>query len=166
MAKNFIKLFIVLGALVGTILVVFSFTIQPKTPTTAEQVWDILETQGFSPVDTTDLYKDEWGNDGDTLAAVVSMEADDIRFDFFVFNSSESAESIRKRYQSYIRENRYAVPNVEIDEGMADHIVYTLKAKGMYSVNIRVGNTLVFAYSDEENASKIDSIILEMDYFR
>lgn len=36
----------------------------------------------------------------------------------------------------------------------------------MYSVDIKVGNTLIFAYSDEENADKIKKIVSEMDYFQ
>lgn len=166
MLKNLIKVSIAVGALIGIIVIVFSITNNPKTPATADQVWTILETQGFEPADTTQLYKDEWGNIGNSLSEVVSMESGDIRFDFFVFNNTENAEVIRKRYQSYIRDNRYHIPNVKVSEGAANYMIYTLKANGMYSVNIRVGNTLIFAYSDEENASKIDNIILEMDYFR
>lgn len=166
MFKNCLKIFIALGALLGMVLIIFSITNNPKTPVTAEQVWSILEAQEFIPSDTTQLYKDEWGNNGNGLTQVVSTESDDIRFDFFVFDSQENAESIRKLYQSFINSNRYCVPNVEIKTGSANYMIYTLKAKGIYTVNIRVGHTLIFAYANEENASKVDSIIQDMDYFQ
>lgn len=166
MLKNVIKLSIALGVLIGIIVIIFSLTNNPKTPATAEQVWNIIETQGFEPVDTTQLYKDDWGENGNILLQAVGMQIDDISFNFFVFDSDKSADYVRGLYRTYIRDNRYSIPNVEISEGMANYMIYTLKANGLYSVNIRVGNTLIFAYSDEENASKIDNIILEMDYFR
>lgn len=90
---------------------------------------------------------------------------DDISFNFFVFDNDKSAEYVRRLYRSYIRDNRYFIPNVEIKEGNSNYLIYTLKANGLYSVVIRVENTLVFAYSDEENAEKINDIILEMEYF-
>ena len=43
--------------------------------------------------------------------------------------------------------------------------IYTIEADGMYSVDIRIGNTVIFAYSDAENADKINKIISEMEYF-
>lgn len=163
--KSFIKIAVALGALIGIIVIVFRITNNPKTPVTTDQVWDILESQGFEPVDTTQIYKEDWGENGGILNHAVSTQTDDISFDFFVFDSDESAEYVRRLYQAYIRDNRYFIPNVEIKEANSNYIFYSLKANGSYSVVIRVGNTLVFAYSNEENAEKIDNIILEMDYF-
>lgn len=90
----------------------------------------------------------------------------DINFNFFVFSDNETTEQVRKECVSYIMTYRYGVPKIETKEGARNYMIYTLKAKGMYSVNIKMGNTLIFAYSDEENAEKINKIILEMDYFR
>lgn len=165
MIKNFIKVSIALGTLIGIIMIVISTTNKPKTPVTTDQVWDILEAQGFEPVDTTQIYKDDWGDSGNILKNSVSTQVDDISFNFFVFDSDKSAEYVRTLYLNYIRDNRYSIPNVEITEGISNYLLYTLKANGLYSVVIRVGNTLIFAYSDEENAEKINDIILEMKYF-
>lgn len=165
MIKNVIKVSIALGALIGIIVIVISITNNPKTPVAADRVWDILEAQGFEPVDTTQSYKDDWGDNGNILNNSVSTQVDDISFNFFVFDNDKSAEYVRRLYRSYIRDNRYFIPNVEIKEGNSNYLIYTLKANGLYSVVIRVENTLVFAYSDEENAEKINDIILEMEYF-
>lgn len=166
MSKNFLKLVIAFGILLGIILIVWSITNHPKTPATAEQVWNILEAQGFEPVDTTQSYIEEWGENSSMLQQAIGTETEDIHFEFFVFDNDKSAEYVRGVYQTWIRDNRYYIPNVEMKEGMANYMIYTLEANGMYSVNIRVGNTLIFAYSDENNAEKIDNIVLAMDYFR
>lgn len=165
MIKNIIKAAIAFGTLIGIIMIFISIINNPKTPVTAEQVWDILVAQGFEPVDTTQIYKDDWGANGNILKKSVSAQADDISFNFFVFDSDKSAEYVRTLYLNYIRDNRYSIPNVEFTEGNSNYLIYTLKANGLYSVVIRVGNTLIFAYSNEENLEKINDIILEMEYF-
>lgn len=165
MAKNAIKLLLAVGMLVGVIAIVFSITNQPKTPVTAESVWEIMESQGHTPIDTTEIYKKEWGENGNILTQSIGIKKDDVIFNYFVFDSTESAEYVRKLYQTYIRDNRYFIPNVEIKEGKANHVVYTLEANGLYSVNIRVENTLIFAHSDTKGMDAVNQIIIEMDYF-
>ncbi len=165
MFKNIVKVSAALGALIGVLLLVLATTGHPKPPITAEQVWGILVSQGFEPADTTQFYKEEWGKNGYSLVQAVSAETENIQFDFYVFDSDKSAEFIRGLYQSYIRDNRYCIPNAEIKEGTANYVIYTIKAGGMYTVNIRVGNTLVYVESDEEKASKINDIVLAMKYF-
>ena len=44
-------------------------------------------------------------------------------------------------------------------------MLYTIKANGLYTINMRVANTLIFAYCDEENASKLNAIMKEIGYF-
>lgn len=162
--KDFIISMAMIGGFVLAVVVfigIFSGT--PKTMATAESVWSILENNGFEPFDSTEEYKEKWNNG---VIKVVSMTDDDVNFNFFVFSDDETADQARGEYISYIRWNRYGVPNIEIGEGARNYIIYTLTANGMYSVDIKVGNTLIFAYSDEENADKIDKIVSEMDYFK
>ena len=167
--KIYNKIIIVLPVfvvgLLGLFLYVLSITGAPKPLATAEQVWSILESQGYEPTDTTQLYRHGWNDINSKIVQVVSIKDDDLGFDFFTFDSKETAEYVRGYCQSYIRWNRYTVPNVEIKNAATNHMIYTLKAGGMYSVNIRVENTLIFAYSDEENASKIDDIVRAIGYF-
>ena len=93
------------------------------------------------------------------------MTDDDVNFNFFVFSDDKTAEQARAEYISYIRWNRYDVMHTKFNEARSNYMIYTLMANGMYSVDIKVGNTLIFAYSDEENADKINKIVSEMDYF-
>ena len=55
--------------------------------------------------------------------------------------------------------------NIEVSEGSANYMLYTIKANGLYTICMRVDNTLVFAYCNEENASKLNAIMIEIGYF-
>ena len=54
---------------------------------------------------------------------------------------------------------------MEIVAGMANYMIYTIEAKGIYTVNIRVGNTLVCGESKGENAGTLNKVLLAMDNF-
>jgi len=42
---------------------------------------------------------------------------------------------------------------------------YTIKANGLYTICMRVDNTLVFAYCNEQNAGKLNAIMIGIGYF-
>lgn len=161
---KFILFPIIVVVMLAAILIVVFINGQPKTPATAEQVHDVLANKGYTAVDLTDDYRKELGV-GDKLINAVSAEVDDIRFVFFVFDSDESAEAVRKQYQSFINTNRYAAQNIEISEGATNFMKYTIIAKGLYTINMRVSNTLIFAECKEENAGKLSDIMIEIGYF-
>ena len=155
---------ILVVALLAVFLIVVFTKGHPKTPATVAQVSSALEKNGFDAVDLTNDYQEKWNMDSVLKNAVV-CEEDDLRFDFFVFDSEQNADYVRVKYQTHIRENRYANPNIEISEGATNYMLYTIKAKGVYTINMRVANTLVFAYCNEENANKLNAIMRELGYF-
>lgn len=168
MFKNGSIKLVLLPILVVALLVLFLSVVftkgNPKTPATAEQVTSALEKNGFDVFDLTSDYQEKWNMDSVLKNAVV-CEEDDLRFDFFVFDNEQNADYVRIKYQTYIRENRYANPNIEISEGATNYTLYTIKAKGVYTINMRVANTLVFAYCNEDNANKLNAIMRELGYF-
>lgn len=164
--KVILRVIIGLTVFCGVIFLMFSLINSPKTPATAKQVENVLKEQGFELIDTTKTHREQLGeNMGYTLTSSTSVFADDIEFIFYVFTDDNSAEKIRGVLQSWIWENRFSVPNIEFSEGQANYVAYTLKANGMYSLNVRVGNTLVFAISNEESAPIIHDIMVDIGYF-
>lgn len=155
---------IIVVLLIGIIFAVVFTKGHPKTPATVEKVFNAIENNGFIGADITSDYQEKWGM-GNELQNAIAFEDGDIRFDFFVFDSYKNAEHIRKQYRSYVRENRYDNPNIEVSEGAANYMLYTIKANGLYTICMRVDNTLVFAYCNEENASKLNAIMIEIGYF-
>lgn len=151
--------------LLVVILIIAVFTKgHPKTPATVEKVFNAIENNGFVGADITSDYQEKWDMSNE-LQNAIAFEDDDIRFDFFVFDNEKTAEHIRKKYRTYIKENRYDIPNIEISEGSANYMLYTIKANGLYTICMRVDNTLVFAYCNEENASRLNAIMIEIGYF-
>lgn len=155
---------ILVVVLLAVILIAVFTKGHPKTPATVEKVFHAIENNGFVGANITSDYQEKWGM-GNELQNAIAFEDDDIRFDFFEFDSYTNAEHIRKQYRSYIRENRYDIPNIEVSEGAANYMLYTIKANGLYTICVRVDNTLVFAYCNEENASKLNAIMIEIGYF-
>lgn len=151
-------------ALLAVIWIVIFTKAGPKAPATAPQVSAALAENGLNAADLTEAYRKKWAIDT-ALKAAVGTEKSDLRFDFFVFDTANTAERIRKNYQTFIREERYATPNIEVSEGAANFVLYTLKADGTYTVNMRVENTLVFAYCRTENAERLDAVMRGIGYF-
>ena len=161
---KFIIFPIVVVLLIGIIFAVVFTKGHQKTPATVENVFNAIENNGFNGSDITSDYQEKWGM-GNELQNAIAFEDGDIRFDFFEFDSYKTAEHIRKQYRSYIRENRYDNPNIEVSEGASNYMLYTIKANGLYTICMRVDNTLIFAYCNEENASKLNAIMTDIGYF-
>lgn len=161
---KFILFPIIVVVLIVAIFIYIFAVKGPKTPATMQLVQEVFESNGLMYGDVTEDYREKWNVD-DMLQSAVACEKDDLRFDFFVFDSDASAEHIRKQYQSYIRENRYDNPNIEVSEGVSNYMLYSIKAAGIYTINMRVENTLVFAYCNEENAADLYKIMVGIGYF-
>lgn len=161
---KFILFPILVAAMLAVILFIIFANGQPKVPAAAEQVFSALESNGFIGADITGDYREKW-NIGSKLKSAVACEDNDIRFDFFIFDSDKKAEAFRKQYQSYIMNNRYSTPNIKVSEGSANYMLYTIKANGLYTINMRVADTLVFAYCNEENAEKLNAVMRDIGYF-
>ena len=161
---KFILFPIIVVVLIAAIFIYIFAAGGPKTPATPQLVQEVFAENELMYGDVTEDYRKKWNVD-DMLQSAVACEKDDLRFDFFVFDSEVNAEQIRKKYRSYIRENRYSNPNIEISEGVSNYMLYSIKAAGMYTVCMRVENTLVFAYCDEENAADLNKIMVGIGYF-
>ena len=155
---------IIVVVLIAAIFVYIFAVKGAKTPATLQLVQEVLETNKLAYSDVTDDYREKWNAD-DMLKSALACEKGDLRFDFFVFDNTAGAEHIRKKYRSYIRENMYSIPNVEVSEGVMNYTLYSIKADGTYAVIMRVENTLVFAYCNEENASALNKIMAGIGYF-
>lgn len=160
---SIVKVALAIGLLVGLFLLINNIG-TPKTPATAQQVWDVCTTQGYQPYDTTQDYCQAWEADA-VLTKAVTIQKDNIHFNFFTLDSDKSALRLQQQYVSYIRLNRYSTPNVEFEERMANYSIYTLKANENYTVLMRVDSTVVYAYSGEESANAIRAIMVAIGYF-
>ena len=162
--KNVVKLAIVIAVFIGIVLIVFHFTIVPKDPVTANQVWDVMVAQGYEPKDITQQYYEKDSGFKNTLNTCIAFEKDDIHFEFYVFKNKSNAADLYGQAYTKIILNKNALPKVETKKRIANYIIYTLRASGSYNVAIYVENTAVYAYCDEKNENEINKILDAIDY--
>ena len=164
--KDILKVFAVLAVMFGIFMILVIAGNDLIAPVTAEQVWDVLESQGYDPVDTTQFYRDTWSDTNQKITSAVSVSTSDFELTFFVFDSDNDALQIYRSYRSWIRNHRFGVPNMKYDTALGSCQIYWIKTHGTYTVDIRIENTLVYAWCDEEeHISKINHIINAIGYF-
>ena len=141
-----------------------AFFPESKTPATPEQMWDVFVSQGYEPHDATQRYIKEYPNAEDVLICCYVVETDDLHFEYHNFNNDGDAFNIYQQARSYLYDENAHLPSAETEKSMSNFSIYTITAGGKYSVAIWVGNTAIYAYCDEENASLIDEIRKEIGY--
>lgn len=151
---------IVFFVLVGGLLK-WSLTGIPD-PIPAKQVSTILVSNNLKPVDATDSAQGNFLNAG--LTSCIIVEQDDIHFEFYEFDNSNSATRVYREAHTLIVTEKMSVPRVQIKESKMNYKFYSLAANGHYSVTLYVKNTAIYAYCDKENQSKINNILDMMGY--
>ena len=160
--KGIIKLIIFLAILAGIIYAVFMIAIVPKTPATTEQVWDVLVSLGYEPKDVTEQQIEQ----DSSLTKGISVENDNLHFEFYNFDNKNSAINVYSTAHSLIIRTKMSFPRVEVKTSRANYTIYSLEAGGEYSVAIYVGTTAVYAYCDAEHRSEIDKILVDIGYLK
>lgn len=161
--KNLIKLVLAVGLLFGILFLLLFISNKPKEVATCEQVISVLQELNYNYADLTDEYIDKW-DAADTLQKAISAESENIRFDFFVFDSVSIAEEYRKSYRSHAYTNYYKRPNNENKDHMSNWNQYILETDEMYVICIRVDNTLLYTYCEVEHKSELRNLVSEIGY--
>ncbi len=151
-----IAFIIILFAIIWGIL---SINTGEKTPVDSQRVYEEIINLGYEPIDTTSLYIEDDSN----LQKSVTIDNKKIRFDFFEFDNDNSAINVYNHACSQMHTYQSG-DMIERDEGYNNYSMYSLKSKGVYYITIRVGNTALYAYCDEEYKSELDTILLSIDY--
>ena len=162
--KELIFIPILVVSMIVIMLTYLAFKGRPKTPASIEKVEFVLSNHDLTYSNETDYYEAQWENNN-TLKNALIANSGDIYFCYFVFDNKDDAEKLRANNRSYIREHRFSIPNTEVSEAISNYILYTLKCEVGYTVSMRVENTVVYAYCNEENANVIKTIMQEIGYF-
>lgn len=154
-----ITLFLFGIILLAVILIYAGVNGQPKTPTTCQQVTTVLSNLGYAPSDTTSMYFE----DDSHLKSSVAIENEQIRFDFFEFDNQDSAANLYSTACNQMLDYR-ARGNISNSEGYANYYMHSLKSSGIYYITIRVENTALYAYCDEEYMGELGEILSGIGY--
>lgn len=148
------------GIILLAVILLYAFTNgQPKTPATCQQVTTVLSDLGYAPSDTTSLYLE----DDAQLKSSVAIENEKIRFDFFEFDNDDGAANAYNSACNQMLDyrNRY---NVSHSQGYANYYMHSLISSGVYYITIRVGNTALYAYCDEDYMGELGKILTKIGY--
>ena len=137
----------------------------PKTPVTADQVFEIMKAEGYYPTDATQHYREN-GVDRTDLVEVVQISTDDFTLAFFEFLDDDGAKTLYRSVASKIRTDVYKSPNIEYSASFANFTIYTIQTDDQYAANVRVGNTEVYALGSKDSASDIHSFLVQIGYFK
>lgn len=133
-----------------------------KTPYTAEQVAEVMETYGYDSIDNTEELKLE--NSSVEHSVKCTSAYPYIDFMFVEMDSTESAKSLFASLHRQFWERH--IFNTVIGESFYNN--YTSKTYHLendyYSEIVRVSNTVVIAQSKEDTKGKIDELLTAMDY--
>lgn len=139
----------------------YYLTGQPD-PVSVEQINEVLISQDLQPADITDTAQGNFPDAG--LKDCIIAEQDDIRFEFYNFDNQSNALKVYREARKLIVTTKMAAPRTEIETGKANYKFYSLAADGNYSATVYVKNTAIYAYCDEENQSKIITILNAIGY--
>lgn len=148
------------GIILLAVILLYAFTNgQPKTPATCQQVTTVLSDLGYAPSDTTSLYLE---NDAQ-LKSSVAIENEKIRFDFFEFDNDDGAANAYNSACNQMLDYRSRY-NVSHSQGYANYYMHSLISSGVYYITIRVGNTALYAYCDEDYMGELGKILTKIGY--
>ena len=135
-----------------------------KTPATSDEVWSVIEAQGYEPEDISDFYYQKDSGFKLTLQKCIAFEKEDIHFEFFEFNNKDSAIDVYGQAYYKITTRYNSWQKMEISHKASNYSLYFLDSLGKYNVSIYVGNTAVYAYCDSEHQNEINKILAPIDY--
>lgn len=164
--KDYIVSAVALTAFFSIILIVISLCTVPKTPTTVEQVRDVIASHGYTPLDIAEIYHESQPDSKSTLKEGVGFQDGDIHFDFYVFYNLGTPERIFAEARSMLIDKYHARGKKNDITAVANYTIFTLREKETYNIVVCVENTLVYAYCNEKNEGKINKILREIDYLK
>jgi hypothetical protein len=169
-----------LGGVFLTILIGFNLTLAditgaPKQATNrpggnishmavpdSERVRTVLTDRNF---ETAEIPVSYWFIEEDKLMYVAAGAKDDIKFEFYDYDGTETAAGV---FNQIIERISIGLPSAERDQNIAElpgGKMFAMTENGIYSVVIYKGNTVIYAYSPE-TSSETKDILIELGYIK
>ncbi len=163
------KTTVIIGVVFSILTIVFicfiaSFFNRKIDPLTTADVCAILETKGYQPIDCTENALAD--NPGWDLKGCIKVDNGALEFEFYEFDSRDSAVDIYGSAYLHIRKTKFKTPYRQTEErGAPQYRIYYLEAGETYSVSMYVGTTAVYASCSKDDAAKLDAILAAMGYY-
>lgn len=122
-----------------------------------DQFIDTVEANGYTTTDTTNKLQQEW-KVGSMLQNAVSLETGSIRIDFCVMDSVDSCRNLYHGMTLPVSDGE------KLEYNGISHNFQSMENNEMYTVKIRVGNTVIYAASLTENKMEVVKILKSIGY--
>lgn len=163
--KSFVVGFVIVAIFITFAILCFVLLdLEHKISATPDEVWTIIEEQGYEPQDYTADYHNADISFKKSLIKCVGFEKDDIYFQFFEFNNNDNARDIYGQAYHKITTTYNSWQKSEVQYRNQNYYLYFLDSMGKYNVAIFVENTAVYAYCNSENKNEINKILDKIDY--
>lgn len=151
--QRIIPLFLLAG------MILFSFKVCFQTKAIGiEQFAGTMKGNGYGTADTTEKIRQEW-KIGSLLEESCSVETDDIRIDFCMMDSVGSARSL------YNGMNLPVSDGAEQNHNRINYNFTSMENEILYTVKIRVGNTVIYGASQIEQKQKLIGLLERIEYW-
>lgn len=143
-----------------TCLLGFSGCGKKKTPITADEFCDKLESKGFVVSDSSYAYSQY----KDISESYIAISPDyKYQIEFIVADSTSGATSLYNTNKSKFELGKGGYSKNKSVE-MANYATYSLLSNGKYQVISRIDDTLVYVNVDEQYKDDVQSILSELGY--
>lgn len=157
------KAFYIFGGIIillFTIIIVFAFSGSgSKTPISCDEANSIISKSGYEVSDITNLYDTK----NNPQTKVIGVETDTMHLEFFELENSNTADNIYGQFTTlmldYRKGNYY-----DGTAGYSNYKMYWMSSNNVYYTIIRVENTVLYAYCDEDCKDSLFKILTDMGY--
>ena len=147
-------------AVIAVALIMISIKFFPGTNSIdAQDFSKAAEAAGYTTTDTTEKIRQEW-RVGSMLTKAVSIDNDNIRVDFCVMDTTDSAIQIYKGMTLPVTDGE-----VKDIDGMV-HEIYTVENNLQFAGKLRIRDTVIYVAALSENKAEVIELLKSIGYWK
>lgn len=132
---------------------------QSKEPVNADTYKENATSLGYEIEDLTE----EFTSQSSAILNCYLIDKDDLHVEYFQLDSNDTAKALFDANKQIV-EGYKGSRSGETSETNSTYQKYTLTADDMYFVVEQVGDTLVYAYTDQDKTNDLNELLKELGY--
>lgn len=160
--KSLVKVVLIFAIIIGIIVVLFNkFFVKTKTPITSQEFFDMMVSQDFSVVETSDDLEEY----GVSLEKCFKANHSNCEMIFYELTTEKDAETLFDVYKEEIKSIHFSGGSSSISDRGSNYKTYKRGAwrESSYWIS-RVANTLLYVKCDSDSKKDVENLIEKMGY--
>lgn len=150
---------IIVALLLMVAIIALTLAFLQSQPTAIENFSAVMNENGYAVSDMTDELREDW-RVGSLITDSRSFHTDDMRIDFCVMDSTDSARRIYSGMNLPIKDGE------EYTDKRTNYVVYSVENGNMYNVKIYSGNTVIYAAATRERRDELVDLLRKTGYYK